>query len=271
MKLLELALVAIKFINKYLPMVLTAVGSIKELVRVLGLRKYMEAPKKEPPNHSDRHDNRMDKLRNQGKFVGGYPRGIVIHTTDSDDVDSFFESRWLKHGYGAIIIKRCGTVLMPTNYLDKPFVMWHSGKSNWCDPETGESYEGLSRYCIGIEVVGRPDKMNTVKQMEALDKLVNEICNRYNIPLHWVLGHCEVAIPRARRAFCPGKSLTDYVRGKEPKQIRIQEYREYLNELKLVEDKNGNGSEPDEEEPGEGDPADEQDKSKESTLHGIFQ
>lgn len=144
------------------------------------------------------------------------PEMVMIHFTsavmlDRNDpynmelVRSIFEEYQVSPHY---IIQRDGTILC---YIPEDRVAWHAGKGTWQNDE--KFTNAMNQYAIGIELVamGSQSDMSiyltqseyaaldqslmgfTEAQYVALSELINDLCQRYDIPLdrQHVIGHDE--------------------------------------------------------------------------------
>lgn len=72
-------------------------------------------------------------------------------------------------------------------------VAWHAGISSW------ENKVSLNHYSLGIEI-SNPDAEGSVPYHEcqyiALEKLLENLMQTYNIPAQNILGHCHIAPER---------------------------------------------------------------------------
>ena len=85
-------------------------------------------------------------------------------------------------------IKNNGSII---TLIPDLYEAWHAGKSNW------RSYKSLNKYSIGIEI-NNPGHNNgyknfNSKQILSVEKLLEFLIKKYNIRLHNVLGHSDIA------------------------------------------------------------------------------
>ena len=139
-----------------------------------------------------------------------FSSAVVIDRNDPYNMDlirSIFIDYEVSTHY---IIERDGTVRC---YIPEDRVAWHAGKGQW---PTDEKYtNAMNQYAIGIELVAMGSKHDmsnylsgkeydaldqslmgyTEAQYAALQALVNDLCQRYDIPLdrEHIIGHEEYA------------------------------------------------------------------------------
>ena len=123
----------------------------------------------------------------------GVVNAIVIHDTGGKtakgtlDWFSSLTSKVSSH----YLIGKDGTVYRCVDEVNKA---WHAGTSElWQDSNVNE-------YSIGIELVDDNDNDPYIEeQMSSLIELCTDLCHRYRIPLHRVVGHEHIAIPKGRK------------------------------------------------------------------------
>jgi N-acetylmuramoyl-L-alanine amidase len=129
--------------------------------------------------------------------MGRIIKRVVVHCSDSDDsldfgfkdVDEWHRQRgWLSPsgiscGYH-YIIKRDGKI--------------EAGRP---ESEVGSHCQGANSDSIGICWIGRKQMSNA--QRKSLLKKLRDICDRHNIKIDKVYGHCEMESGKAQGKTCP--------------------------------------------------------------------
>ena len=133
------------------------------------------------------------------------PDMIVIHYTAMDTAEAAItrlcdpEPEVSAH----YVIDEAGQV---TQLVDEVFRAWHAGLSHW------EGVDDINSCSIGIELANPGPLMDLPPfpepQMAALEELIEEISERWDIPVTRILGHEDVA---PGRKFDPGPKF-DWVR-----------------------------------------------------------
>lgn len=122
----------------------------------------------------------------------GPPFVIVIHDTEETFEDSLAiltdpnrESPVSAH----YLIDLSGSIYRLVNDTDRA---WHAGTSYW------HGMKDLNDVAIGIELVNTDSAKNGYpdQQITALIKLLIDIRNRFNIPLHFIISHEDIAPTR---------------------------------------------------------------------------
>jgi N-acetylmuramoyl-L-alanine amidase len=137
-----------------------------------------------------------------------FSSAIMNHPNDPYNID-YVRDTFIQYDVSThYIIDRDGTIHC---YIPENRVAWHAGKGVWGDNEKYENKMNL--YAIGIEILamGSENDMSifmsskeynkidkdligyTPEQYEALRLLINDLCNRYDIPFtkEHIIGHDE--------------------------------------------------------------------------------
>lgn len=121
---------------------------------------------------------------------GSVPTAIIIHDTGAKTASSTLD--WFRRVEAGVsshyLIDRDGTTY---RLVPEERQAWHAGLSSlW-------GREGVNEFSIGIELVDADNDgvrdPYPAAQLAATAELVAEICRRYRIPLHAVVGHQHVA------------------------------------------------------------------------------
>lgn len=135
---------------------------------------------------SPRFDERRDNA---------VPRYIIVHCTevvDAEEAHNYYMGGAKQVSPHYMILEN-GEV---RQYVDEKNRAWHAGIGHWKD------IEDMNSHSIGIELVNGGEPADcppyTEAQIEALIRLGNEICARWDIPPQNILGHKDIAPIRKR-------------------------------------------------------------------------
>lgn len=144
---------------------------------------------------------RLSPHRN-ARPIGTTIRAVVLHDTGSHSATStlaWFEdpgSRVSAH----YVIDRDGTTYRCVPEAERA---WHAGAS------VLHGQGNVNDYSLGIEIVDMTDDPYPPAQVEATVELVSDLCQRYRIPLHAIVGHEHICVPLGRKSD-PGPDVDWY-------------------------------------------------------------
>ncbi len=107
---------------------------------------------------------------------------IILHTTEGSDGSSLHSVK--KDGSCNYLVYRNGQVKL---IIDSDKMAHHAGRSMW------DGLAGLSRYSVGIEIVGYHHRELTLLQEASIKKLLVMLKIKYGVADNLILPHCQVA------------------------------------------------------------------------------
>jgi hypothetical protein len=113
---------------------------------------------------------------------------IILHTTEGNDESAINTIK--RYGTANYVVKTNGVIEI---IIEDRRVAKHAGRSMWYGTKN------LSNVSVGIEVVGYHSKKPTVKQIEALKKLLTVLKAKYKLPNTKVLTHSMVAFDKPNK------------------------------------------------------------------------
>lgn len=134
------------------------------------------------------------------------PRLIVIHATEMTSADSALQVLKSQNSAGKVsahyLIAESGTIFQ---LVDDKQRAWHAGAGRW------RGLNDLNSFSIGIELDNDGIEAFQPQQIQALIKLLNDLCMRWDIPRSSIIGHSDLAPTRKvdPSALFPWQSLAD--------------------------------------------------------------
>lgn len=128
------------------------------------------------------------------------PTKIIIHHgggwLDFAGVDAYHKGKW---GFKSSLGYYCGY----TWFLERSGKWFQARRDN----EEGAHTKGFNKRTIGIGLMGNGvQKDFTSEQYRGLDKKVDELCDKYNIPKSEVYGHNQLS-----PTICPSPPLDKWI------------------------------------------------------------
>ncbi len=125
---------------------------------------------------------------------GKKPRMIVLHTTETDSLDSAMHELTVgdRKVSAHYLIGRDGQIYQLVDENDSAH---HAGDSSW-RLVTGEELKDVNQDSIGIEMQHKTGEEFTPEQIRACMALVKDIQQRHGIAPHDVVGHSDIAPER---------------------------------------------------------------------------
>src|SRR3989344_271990 len=111
-----------------------------------------------------------------------YTKLIILHTTEGHDGSSLNTVK--TDGSCNYLVHTDGKV---KRIIASEKIANHAGRSMW------NNLTGLSRYSIGVEIVGYHYRELTTKQQVAIKQLLTQLKKSYGIEDNFILPHCQVA------------------------------------------------------------------------------
>ncbi len=138
-------------------------------------------------------DYRRHLSRRYRKIRRRYTKFIIVHTSEAGLKSTLrtvckgkvrHGRRYTRGGHANYVISRNGTIYL---ILDHRYMADHAGRSMW------NGLRNISRYSVGIELVGYHYGQITSSQYRALRYLLKKLMRYYHIPQRNILTHAQVA------------------------------------------------------------------------------
>ena len=118
-----------------------------------------------------------------GCFGTPFVEQLFCNELDCSADDSFTDLQSL-HVSAHLFIQRDGQLVQFVPFDQRA---WHAGVSSF------EGREGCNDFSIGIELEGDDDTPYTEAQYTVLTDVIDALINQYGIPVHHIVGHCDIA------------------------------------------------------------------------------
>ena len=118
-----------------------------------------------------------------GCFGTPFVEQLFCNELDCSADDSFSDLHCLQVS-AHLFIQRDGQLVQFVPFDQRA---WHAGVSSF------EGREGCNDFSIGIELEGDDDTPYTEAQYTVLTDVIDALINQYGIPVHHIVGHCDIA------------------------------------------------------------------------------
>jgi AmpD protein len=118
-----------------------------------------------------------------GCFGTPFVEQLFCNELDCSADDSFSDLQCLQVS-AHLFIQRDGQLVQFVPFDQRA---WHAGVSSF------EGREGCNDFSIGIELEGDDDTPYTEAQYTVLTDVIDALINQYGIPVHHIVGHCDIA------------------------------------------------------------------------------